>query len=65
MSWKLVSTRQAQRDAKKLQAAGLRPRAEKLLYWTACKPSLSDRQPETLAGSLSIKSYKETSSRRS
>ena len=31
MSWKLVFTRQAQRDAKKLQAAGLRPRAEKLL----------------------------------
>ena len=31
VSWKLVFTRQAQRDAKKLQAAGLRPRAEKLL----------------------------------
>ena len=31
MSWKLVFTKSAQRDAKKLAAAGLRSKAEKLL----------------------------------
>ncbi len=31
VAWKLVYTKQAQKDAKKLSAAGLRPKAEALL----------------------------------
>ncbi len=31
MNWRLLYTRQAQKDAKKLAAAGLKPKAEKLL----------------------------------
>jgi len=31
VSWQLVFTKQAQKDARKLSAAGLRPKAEKLL----------------------------------
>lgn len=31
MKWQLVFTKQAQKDAKKLAAAGLRPKAEELL----------------------------------
>ena len=31
VSWRLVYTKQAQKDAKKLAAAGLRPKAEALL----------------------------------
>jgi toxin YoeB len=31
VKWQLVFTRQAQKDAKKLAAAGLRPKAEELL----------------------------------
>ena len=31
VSWKVVFTRQAQKDAKKLAASGLRPKAEALL----------------------------------
>ena len=31
MSWRLVFTKQAQKDAKKLSSAGLRPKAEALL----------------------------------
>ncbi|MCI5143082.1 MAG: type II toxin-antitoxin system mRNA interferase toxin, RelE/StbE family, partial [Candidatus Electrothrix sp. ATG1] len=31
MMWKLVYTKQAQKDAKKLSASGLRKKAEKLL----------------------------------
>ena len=31
MKWTLVFTKQAQKDAKKLSAAGLRPKAEELL----------------------------------
>ena len=38
MKWRLVYTRQAQKDAKKLSAAGLRPRAEKLFDLLAQNP---------------------------
>jgi Txe/YoeB family toxin of toxin-antitoxin system len=38
VKWRLVYTRQAQKDAKKLSAAGLRPRAEKLLDLLAQDP---------------------------
>jgi len=31
VKWRIVYTRQAQKDAKKIAAAGLRPKAEKLL----------------------------------
>jgi toxin YoeB len=31
VSWRLVFTRQAQKDARKVSAAGLRPRVERLL----------------------------------
>src|SRR4030042_131088 len=37
-SWRLVHTRQAQRDAKKLAASGLRPKAEILLEILARNP---------------------------
>lgn len=30
VAWRIVYTRQAQKDARKLAAAGLRPKAEKL-----------------------------------
>ena len=38
MKWRLVYTRQAQKDAKKLSAAGLRPKAQKLLDLLAEDP---------------------------
>ena len=38
VSWKLVYTRQAQRDAKKLTASGLRPKAQTLLDVLAIDP---------------------------
>ena len=38
MKWRLVYTKQAQKDAKKLSAAGLRPKAEKLLDLLAEDP---------------------------
>ena len=53
MSWKLVFTRQAQRDAKKLQAAGLRPRAEKLLDLLEENPFCTPPPFEKLLGDVS------------
>jgi Txe/YoeB family toxin of toxin-antitoxin system len=38
VKWRLVYTRQAQKDAKKLSAAGLRPKAQKLLDLLAEDP---------------------------
>jgi len=38
VKWQLVYTRQAQKDAKKLSAAGLRPKAQKLLDLLAEDP---------------------------
>ena len=38
MKWRLVYTKQAQKDAKKLSAAGLRPKAQKLLDLLAEDP---------------------------
>lgn len=38
MTWKLVYTRQAQKDAKKLTASGLKPKAEELLALIADDP---------------------------
>lgn len=38
MSWRLVYTKQAQRDAKKLASSGLKPKAEALLAIIAEDP---------------------------
>jgi toxin YoeB len=52
VSWKLVFTRQAQKDARKLAAAGLRPNAEKLLNLLAENPYQSPPPFEKLVGDL-------------
>ena len=50
--WRVVFTRQAQRDAKKLSAAGLRPKAEKLLLLLAENPFQTPPPYEKLLGDL-------------
>jgi toxin YoeB len=52
VSWRLVYTRQAQRDAKKLAASGLRPRAEVLLEILARDPFEDPPPFEKLLGDL-------------
>jgi Txe/YoeB family toxin of toxin-antitoxin system len=52
VSWRLVYTRQAQRDAKKLAAAGLRPKAEALLGILAKNPFEDSPPFEKLVGDL-------------
>jgi len=53
VSWALVYTRQAQRDAKKLAASGLRPKAEALLEILARDPFTDPPPFEKLLGDLS------------
>lgn len=57
MSWKLVYTKQARKDAKKLKAAGLQRTAEELLTVIAedpwCNPPPYHRLVGDLAGALS------------
>ena len=53
MSWRLVYTRQAQRDAKKLAASGLRPKAEALLELLPRNPFEDPPPFEMLLGDLS------------
>ena len=53
MSWLLVYTRQAQKDAKKLSAAGLRPKAEELLKILESNPFQNPPPFEKLVGDLS------------
>jgi Txe/YoeB family toxin of toxin-antitoxin system len=53
VSWRLVYTRQAQRDAKKLAASGLRPKAENLLEILARNPFADPPPFEKLLGDLS------------
>ena len=53
MSWQIVFTRQAQKDAKKLSAAGLRPRAEELLEILKKNPFKKPPPFEKLVGDLS------------
>ncbi len=53
MSWKLVYTRQAQKDARKTSAAGLRPRVEKLLDLLRENPLQTPPPFEKLVGDLS------------
>ena len=52
VGWKLVYTRQAQKDAKKLSAAGLRPKAEALLKILATNPFQNPPPFEKLVGDL-------------
>ncbi|MEO5965956.1 MAG: Txe/YoeB family addiction module toxin [Candidatus Limnocylindrales bacterium] len=53
MSWSLVYTRQAQKDAEKLAAAGLKPKAEALLAILAENPYKTPPTFEKLVGDLS------------
>ncbi len=53
MSWSLVYTRQAQKDAEKLAAAGLKPKAEALLAILAENPYRTPPTFEKLVGDLS------------
>lgn len=51
--WKLVYTKQAQKDAKKLNASGLKPRAEELLKILESDPFQTPPPFEKLVGDLS------------
>ena len=53
MSWSLVYTRQAQKDAEKLAAAGLKPKAEAPLAILAENPYQTPPTFEKLVGDLS------------
>lgn len=52
MSWRIVFTKQAQKDAKKLSASGLRPKAEALLQILAEDPFQTPPPFEKLVGDL-------------
>ncbi len=52
MSWRLLYTKQARQDAKKLAAAGLKPQAEELLAVLAVDPFQSPPPFEKLVGDL-------------
>jgi len=51
--WRVVFTKQAQKDAKKLSAVGLRPKAEKLIEILRENPYQSPPPFEKLLGDLS------------
>ena len=52
MTWKLVYSKQALKDAKKLKAAGLKPKAEELLAILAVDPFQNPPGFEKLVGDL-------------
>jgi toxin YoeB len=52
VSWRVVFTKQAQKDAKKLPAAGLRPKAEELLEILRQNPYQNPPPYEKLVGDL-------------
>jgi toxin YoeB len=52
VSWKLVFTKQAQKDAKKLKASGLKPKAERLLEILKNNPYQTPPPYEKLVGDL-------------
>ena len=52
MSWRLLYTKQAQKDAKKLAAAGLKPKAGKLLALLRDNPYANPPPYEKLVGHL-------------
>lgn len=53
MSWKIYFTKQAQKDAKKISAAGLRSKVEALLEILREKPYRTPSPFEKLVGDLS------------
>ncbi|SET72642.1 toxin-antitoxin system, toxin component, Txe/YoeB family [Marinobacter segnicrescens] len=53
MTWKLVYTKQAQKDAKKLASSGLKPKAQELLALIAEDPYRKPPPFEKLIGDLS------------
>jgi Txe/YoeB family toxin of toxin-antitoxin system len=53
VKWKIVFTRQAQKDARKIAASGLREKAEKLLSLLSEDPFKSPPSYEKLVGDLS------------
>ena len=52
MTWKLVYTKQAIKDAKKLSASGLKPKAQALLDLIQQDPFLTPPRFEKLVGDL-------------
>lgn len=52
MSWRLVYTKQAQRDAKRLSSSGMKPKAEELLAIIAENPYRKPPPFEKLVGDL-------------
>ena len=52
MSWRVVYAKQAQRDAKKLNASGLKPKAQQLLSILSEDPNRSPPPFEKLVGDL-------------
>ena len=52
MTWQLVFTKQAQKDAKKLSSAGLRPKTEALLEVLRKNPYQNPPPYEKLVGDL-------------
>ena len=53
MSWKVVFTKQAQKDARKLATSGLKPKAEKLIEIIRKNPFRKPPSYEKLVGDLS------------
>ncbi|OGX60905.1 MAG: toxin of toxin-antitoxin system [Omnitrophica WOR_2 bacterium RIFOXYC2_FULL_45_15] len=52
VNWRIVYTKQAQKDAKKLSASGLRPKAESLLKTLQGNPFQNPPPFEKLVGDL-------------
>jgi Txe/YoeB family toxin of toxin-antitoxin system len=52
VTWKLVYTKQAQKDAKKLASSGLKPKAQELLALIAADPYRKPPPLEKLIGDL-------------
>ncbi len=52
VGWKVVFTREAQKDARKLASAGLKPKTEKLLNVLAANPFQTPPSYEKLMGDL-------------
>ena len=53
VNWRLVFTKQAQKDAKKIAHSGLKPQTERLLETLKEKPYLNPPPYEKLQGDLS------------
>ena len=52
VGWKLIFTQEAQKDARKIAAAGLKPKTEKLLQGLSVNPFQNPPRYEKLAGDL-------------